>query len=104
MSLLYRGGGRGRGNALTGVKFGLRPPLLIVLETGEYTEPIHTHPASAIPARAVASGLDVRDRERRDDRHCGASALVFSGIVSIPFGNSFSVAVKYAEVGLCSLA
>lgn len=27
------------------------------------------------------------------------AALVFSGIVSIPFGNSFSVKVKYAEVG-----
>ena len=27
------------------------------------------------------------------------AALVFSGIVSIPFGNSFSAKVKYAEVG-----
>lgn len=28
-----------------------------------------------------------------------AAALVFSGIVSVPFGNDFSVKVKYAEVG-----
>ena len=85
-----------------GALSGLRPPLFDSVETvSTPNEPIHT----LTPRQRF-----LRERQERQNLTfaivsvamiviAALAALVFSGIVSIPFGNSFSVKVKYAEVG-----